>query len=79
MTQAFDNPLRLVSRDRTWGTSFSTIVNGQVLLANLLEGARAGLLSALHSIFLFGAGIMAVSFALNLFLTLRERAKNLII
>jgi len=69
LTQAFDNPLRLVFSRPHLETSFSTIVKGQVLLANLLEGARAGLLSALHSIFLFGAGIMAVSFLLNLFLS----------
>jgi len=32
-------------------------------------GLLEGMLSALHSIFLFGAGIMAVSFVLNLFLS----------
>jgi hypothetical protein len=47
-----------------------------VLLANLFDGARAGLLSALHSIFLFGAGIMALSFALNLFLSVRSAQKE---
>jgi EmrB/QacA subfamily drug resistance transporter len=68
LTRAFDNPLQLVFTHPNLQPAFSQVANGQVLLASLLKGARAGLLSGLHSIFLFGAGIMAVSFALNLFL-----------
>jgi EmrB/QacA subfamily drug resistance transporter len=71
LTQAFDNPLQLVFASPNLEASFSQITDGRVLLANLIEGARTGLLSALHFIFLFGAGIMAVSFALNLFLSAR--------
>ena len=68
LTQVFDNPLRLVFTRPNLETAFSQIANGQVLLANLLEGVRMGLLSALHSIFLYAAGTMAVSFTLSLFL-----------
>ena len=66
LTRAFDNPLQLFFAPPNMEAPFSQIANGQVLLATLLAGARIGLLSALHSIFLFGAGIMAVSFVLNL-------------
>lgn len=66
VTQAFNNPLGLFFTRPNLESAFSQIANGQVLLANLLDGARMGLLSALHSIFLFGAGLMAVSFVLNL-------------
>jgi len=69
ITQAFDNPLQLVFAGPSLEATFSQIANGRVLLANLLGAARAGLLSALHSIFMFSAGIMAVSFVLNLFLS----------
>ena len=69
LTQAFDNPLQLVFTRPNLETAFSQISNGRVLLANLLAGSRAGLISALHSIFLVGAGIMSVSFVLNLFLS----------
>jgi MFS family permease len=69
LTQAFDNPLQLVFARPNLDATVAQMANGRVLLANLFDGARAGLLSALHSIFLFGAGIMAVSFVLNLFLS----------
>jgi EmrB/QacA subfamily drug resistance transporter len=68
LTQAFDNPLQLVFARPNLEPAFAQIANGRVLLANLLEGVRMGLLSALRFVFLFGAGIMTVSFALNLLL-----------
>jgi len=37
-------------------------------MANLLQGVRMGLLFALHSIFLYAAGVMAVALVLTLFL-----------
>jgi MFS family permease len=76
LTQAFDNPLQLVFARPNLDATVAQIANGRVLLANLFDGARAGLLSALHSIFLFGAGIMALSFALNLFLSDRSAQKE---
>ena len=69
LMRAFDNPLQLVFTRPNLETAFSQAANGRVLLATLLDGARIGLLSALHVIFLFGAGIMAISFVLNLFLS----------
>ncbi|HZD50922.1 MAG TPA: hypothetical protein VE178_19410, partial [Silvibacterium sp.] len=69
LTQAFDNPLQLVFARPHLETAFSQVANGRVLLANLLDGVRAGLLSGLRFIFLFGAGIMAVSFVVNLFVS----------
>jgi MFS family permease len=68
LTQAFENPLQLVFARPNLEPAFAQIANGRVLLANLLEGVRMGLLSALRFVFLFGAGIMTVSFALNLLL-----------
>ena len=76
LTQAFDNPLQLVFARPNLDATVAQMANGRVLLANLFDGARAGLLSALHSIFLFGAGIMALSFALNLFLSVRSAQKE---
>ena len=66
LTQAFDNPLQLFFARPNLETAFTHVAHGRLLLVSLLDGARAGLLSALHFIFLLGAGIMAVSFALNL-------------
>ncbi|HEV1288415.1 MAG TPA: hypothetical protein VNU44_24025, partial [Bryobacteraceae bacterium] len=74
-----DNPLQLVFARPNLDATVAQIANGRVLLANLFDGARAGLLSALHSIFLLGAGIMALSFALNLFLSDRSAAKRTLI
>jgi EmrB/QacA subfamily drug resistance transporter len=68
LTQVFDNPLQLVFTRPNLGAAFSQISNGRVLLSNLLDGVRVGLLSALHSVFLYAAGIMAVTFTLSLFL-----------
>jgi EmrB/QacA subfamily drug resistance transporter len=63
LTRVFDNPLQLVFA-RPDLEPFP-----RVLVASLLDGARSGLLSALHFIFLLGAGVMAVSFVLNLFVS----------
>jgi EmrB/QacA subfamily drug resistance transporter len=68
LTKAFDNPLLLVFTRPNLEATFSQIANGRVLLASLLDGVRMGLLSALRLIFLVGAGTMAVSFSLNVFL-----------
>ena len=68
LTQVFDNPLQLVFTRPNLETTFSQIANGRVLMANLLQGVRMGLLFALHSIFLYAAGIMAVAFVFSLFL-----------
>jgi EmrB/QacA subfamily drug resistance transporter len=68
LAQVFDNPLQLVFKRPNLEAPFSHIANGHVLLMNLLEGARAGLLSAVRTIFMASAGIMGVSFILNLFL-----------
>jgi predicted MFS family arabinose efflux permease len=68
LVQVFDNPLQLVFKRPNLEEPFSHIANGHVLWMNLLGGVRAGLLSAVHSIFLASAGMMAVSFVLNLLL-----------
>lgn len=68
LTQVFDNPLQLVFTRPNLEIAFSRIANGRVLLATLREGVWIGLSSALHSIFLCAAGIMAVTFTLSLFL-----------
>ena len=68
LTKVFDNPLQLVFARPHLETAFSQVANGQVLLANLLDGVRIGLLSALRAIFLYAAGTMAISFVLSLFL-----------
>jgi MFS family permease len=68
LTQVFDNPLQLVFTRPNLETTFSQIANGRVLMSNLLQSVRMGLLFALHSIFLYAAGIMAVALALSLFL-----------
>ncbi len=66
---AFGDPLRLVSLRANLETSFSRITNGSALLARLIEGSRAGLVSGVHFIFLLSAGIMVTSMVVNLFLT----------
>jgi hypothetical protein len=68
LVQVFDNPLQLVFTRPNLETTFSQIANGRVLMANLLQGVRMGLLFALHSIFLCAAGVMAVALVLTLFL-----------
>ena len=68
VAKIFDNPLLLVFTHPNLEAAFSQVPNGRVLLANLLEGVRTGLLSALHAIFLCAAGIMAITFLLSLLL-----------
>src|SRR6202451_1250252 len=68
LVQVFDNPLQLVFTRPNLETTFSQIANGRVLMANLLQGVRMGLLFALHSIFLCAAGVMAAALVLTLFL-----------
>ncbi len=66
---AFGDPLRLVSQRVNLETGFSRITNGSAVLARLIEGSRAGLVSGVHFIFLLSAGIMVTSMVVNLFLT----------
>ena len=66
LTQPFDNPLQLVLARPSLEVAFSQIANGHVLLTNLLDGVRMGLLSGLRLIFLISAGVMGVSFVLSL-------------
>jgi EmrB/QacA subfamily drug resistance transporter len=68
LRQAFDNPLRLAFTRPNLDSAVSQIANGESLLRRLFEGSRAGLLSAMHSIFLISAAALAVSCILNLFL-----------
>jgi len=75
LTRLFDNPLQLFFARPPLSSAFAQVTNGQVLLAHLLQGARIGLMSALHSIFLFNVGIMALSLILNLFLRDATRHK----
>ena len=66
---AFGDPLRLVSQRVNLETGFSRITNGSALLARLIEGSRAGLVSGVHLIFLLSSGLMVTSMVVNLFLT----------
>jgi len=68
LRQAFDNPLQLAFTRPNLDSAVSQIANGESLLRSLFEGSRAGLLSAMHSIFLISAAVLAVSCVLNLFL-----------
>ena len=76
LAKIFDNPLLLVFTHPNLEGAFSQVPNGRVLLANVLEGVRNGLSSALHSIFLYAAGTMAVTFVLSLFLREDRHRKN---
>ena len=76
LTQAFDNPLQLFFTRPNLETAFAQLANGRVLLASLLEGAHIGLLSALRSIFMYSAWMMALSFVLNLFLNDESAQKD---
>ena len=68
LTLAFNNPLQLVFGRPPLETAFSQLANGRVLLTTLLGGVRIGLLSALQTIFLCAAGVMAATVALSFFL-----------
>jgi MFS family permease len=68
LRQVFDNPLQLVFARPNLASAVSEIANGESLLRNLFEASRAGLRSAMHSIFLISAAALAVSCVLNLFL-----------
>ena len=66
LAKIFDNPLLLIFTHPNLEAAFSQVPNGRVLLAKLLDGVRSGLSSALHSIFLYAAGIIAITFFLSL-------------
>jgi EmrB/QacA subfamily drug resistance transporter len=68
LTQPFDNPVQLFLMHTRLEASFSRVPHGQALLATLLEGARSGLVSALHVIFLVSAGLMTITLGLNFLL-----------
>jgi EmrB/QacA subfamily drug resistance transporter len=68
LAKIFNNPLLLVFTHPNLEAAFSQVPNGRVLLASLIEGVRMGLSTALHSIFLYAAAIMAITFFLSLFL-----------
>jgi MFS family permease len=70
LAKIFDNPLLLIFTHPNLEAAFSQVPNGRVLLAKLLDGVRSGLSSALHSIFLYAAGIITITFFLSL--SLRE-------
>jgi EmrB/QacA subfamily drug resistance transporter len=68
LAKIFDNPLLLVFTRPNLESAFAQVPNGRVLLANLIEGVRMGLSTALHSIFLYAAAVMAITVFLSLFL-----------
>ena len=69
LRQAFDNPLQLVLARPNLDSAVSQIANAEGVMRSLFEGAQAGLVSAMHSIFLVSAAALAVSTILNLFLS----------
>jgi len=75
LAHAFDNPLRLVLNRPNLEQPFSQIPNGHAVLASLLEGAHAGLSSAVQAIFLVSAAMAAVPFLLTLFLPGKANAR----
>jgi hypothetical protein len=68
LAKIFNNPLLLIFTHPNLEAAFSQVPNGRVLLASLIEGVRMGLSTALHSIFLYAAAIMTITFFLSLFL-----------
>ena len=76
LRQAFDNPLQLTFTRPNLASAVSEIANGERLLRNLFDGSRAGLLSAMHAIFLVSAAALAVSCVLNLFLDGPEQSSR---
>jgi hypothetical protein len=74
---AFNNPLRLVSEKPNLEIALSQFPNGKVVLARLIEGSQAGLLSGVRFIFLLSSVIMAASFIVNLFLDETPSQKEL--
>lgn len=68
LTQPFNNPVQLFLMHTRLEVAFSRAPHGQALLATLLEGARSGLVGALHLIFLLSAALMAITLMLNVLL-----------
>jgi MFS family permease len=69
LREAFNNPLQLVFARPNLDSALSQMANAEGIMRNLFEGARAGLLSAMHRIFLACAGALALSTILNLLLS----------
>jgi hypothetical protein len=65
LRQAFDNPLQLVFNPPNLESAVSGVANGKGLLRSLLDGSRAGLMSALQAIFFINGMALAVSCVLN--------------
>jgi hypothetical protein len=69
LKKAFDNPLQLVfTPPENLDSTVSGVANGGGLVRSLLEGSRAGLASAMQSIFLVNALALALSCVLNGFI-----------
>lgn len=69
LKEAFNNPLQLVfTPPESLDSTVSAVANGGVLVRSLLEGSRAGLASAMQSIFLVNAVALALSCVLNGFI-----------
>ena len=65
LRQAFDNPLQLIFTPPNLAGAVSGMANGKSLLRSLLDGSRAGLTSAMQSIFFVNAVALVVSCVLN--------------
>jgi EmrB/QacA subfamily drug resistance transporter len=65
LKQAFDDPLQLVFKPPNLSIADSGPTNAGDLLRTLLDGSRAGLTSAMQSVFAVNAAALAVSCVLN--------------
>lgn len=65
---AFDDPLKLTLAKPNLNGAAAGVANAGSVLKSLLNGARAGLMSALQSIFVATSAALAVSCVVNLFI-----------
>jgi len=75
LRQLLDDPLKLFLTRPNLDKTVSEIQGGKLLLTSALNNAQVSLLSAVHTVFLISALIMAVSCILNLLLVERSEAE----
>jgi hypothetical protein len=65
LRQAFDNPLQLILKPPNLESAVSGMANARDLVRTITDGSRAGLISAMQSIFFVNAVALSVSCVLN--------------
>lgn len=76
LRKLLDDPLKLFLTRPNLDSTVSQIQGGKLLLTSALNNAQSSLLSAVHTVFLIGALIMATSCILNLLLVERSEAER---